>query len=466
MLCNMSAIRLNVTSGLCIALSLAWLFLPSFAIAEQVRVNEIDAWVGKNGAVVLLPGAPVPLQGRIPIKAKWATDQELLVIEARPRPTGKDRVSLTLQSPQEIQRELLVWTPGANAPVRLMTLTGNDNIGNVMRVPNSDWYIIEKDAYAGTYLIANSRLSTVRQLENAEDSSIFFLKKSQTAWMVKEIKAETGDRVSIARFNPTSGQFDFNFSVLPEEAKASRFGILEHLGNLLIPLKRNGDGLNYLLFDPINNKVLGKFSYDDLEAQSDSQPKPETTLLDINTLEESLNGRTYPVVELRSYEGFETDGTTNDEAQSKISIKLPDASGGSMSYDQKFISFISNGVLIAREIVFVEKTASDQFQVEIEKAQLTTQAKQLGIGMIMYAGDNDDILPLAKDWQETVLTYLKNRSAFDNAEFLLPAKLLSDIEEPSRTPLARVDGKFGYVIIHADTSVRWFPKPRPNAKPD
>lgn len=460
-----SAFRASV-SGVCIALSLAWLFAPQIASAQQVRLNEVDAWVGESGAVVLLPGSSVPLQGRIPISAKWAAEQELLIVEAKPRPTGKDRMALTLKDPQDIERELFVWKPGSNSAVRLMTLTGYESMMDVVQVPNTDWYIIAKDSYSGDYVVTNPRLSSPRPLQRSEDSSIVLLKKSQTVWLISESKKEDNGGLSIARFNPNSGLFDLGEISLPSEFGTEAGGVREHFGNLLIPIGRTLNDLNYLLFDPINNKILGRYTYDDIEAQEQSQEKSNWPALFTHNFEEKLNGSTYLGVAIFSFRGFEKAETLEESQKRRIMIAIPGASGGEISSDEKFISFISSGVLVAREIVFLDKAKGEEFQVGLEKSQLTKQAKQLGVGLTMYASDNDDFLPLSANWQDAVHPYTKDLSVLNNAELLIPEKSQAQFEAPNMTPMARVEGKFGYVIIYADTSVRWFPKPRPNAKPD
>jgi hypothetical protein len=114
----------------------------------------------------------------------------------------------------------------------------------------------------------------------------------------------------------------------------------------------------------------------------------------------------------------------------------------------------------------LEKRPKEQVQAAVDAAQQAvamSNAKQLGVALMMYAQDYDETLPPADGMiKDTLLPYLKNPSLFqdpatgnDAFVYTYAGGKLSGIQDPSTTQLGYLAGGAGRAIIYADGHVKW-----------
>ena len=137
--------------------------------------------------------------------------------------------------------------------------------------------------------------------------------------------------------------------------------------------------------------------------------------------------------------------------------------GGQGGILPRAVLFQSNGALYAAPIEKMDRAAYLALRREQLKRQAMNQAKQIGLGMMMYCQDYDENFPpVGSDLRGIVDPYLKNDSVWNNPEsgqfgFTAAYKAtgLASFESPATTPLGYLTGPGGRVIIFVDGHVRW-----------
>jgi|GEM_PF-6750600 len=132
---------------------------------------------------------------------------------------------------------------------------------------------------------------------------------------------------------------------------------------------------------------------------------------------------------------------------------------GELSADFKSIFYNADDSIYLRRIEPCD-WAAIQPLVQAEIARLISNAKQIVLSMMMFAGDDNDNLPGAGGWQNSIYPYSKNSSIFDGFVYTPPANLNMDqIAEPASTILGYINGPGGQAVAYTDGHVRWVPQP-------
>lgn len=113
-----------------------------------------------------------------------------------------------------------------------------------------------------------------------------------------------------------------------------------------------------------------------------------------------------------------------------------------------------DGMLIFREIISAERELFDRQEALMTKERAISNAKQVGLALIMYASDNDDFMPIS-DITEAVMPYCKNEEILNGFIYTYQGGNLSDLKDPANTPLGFIKGPGGTATVYADGSVRW-----------
>jgi hypothetical protein len=146
-----------------------------------------------------------------------------------------------------------------------------------------------------------------------------------------------------------------------------------------------------------------------------------------------------------------TDGT-------EVAIVSSDAQEGDISPNGEAIAYVSRGITLVRPLVHIPKEALLNARLAAKRMELLSQAKQIGLGFLMYAGDNDDNLPGAGgDLPSMIGPYLKNNDLFNGFTYTFKGGSLTDVEAPSSTELGRVSGAGGNAVVYVDGHAKWIP---------
>jgi hypothetical protein len=125
--------------------------------------------------------------------------------------------------------------------------------------------------------------------------------------------------------------------------------------------------------------------------------------------------------------------------------------------------FYSAGALYAAPLQRIDRETYVAMRRQQWRMQAMTNAKQIGLGMMMYAQDYDGNFPSPDgNLKEVVNPYLKNDSLWNNPEtgrfgFQAAYKqtTLSGFSSPSTTALGYLTGPGGRAVIYVDGHVKW-----------
>ena len=84
-----------------------------------------------------------------------------------------------------------------------------------------------------------------------------------------------------------------------------------------------------------------------------------------------------------------------------------------------------------------------------------SNAKQLCLAAIMFAMDNDEVLPGPDGIEAKLMPYAKNGRLFEGFTYVYPGSTLADIASPSETILGFVTGPGGRAVLYADGHAKW-----------
>lgn len=93
--------------------------------------------------------------------------------------------------------------------------------------------------------------------------------------------------------------------------------------------------------------------------------------------------------------------------------------------------------------------------VEMAELKAISQARQSGLGLIMWSGDNNDSMPPSGSLGD-LMDYLNDSSLLANFNYTPPSDLnMQDMSSPSTTELGYVDGPGGRAVLFGDGHVGW-----------
>lgn len=104
----------------------------------------------------------------------------------------------------------------------------------------------------------------------------------------------------------------------------------------------------------------------------------------------------------------------------------------------------------------VEREVFVQARNKAIRTTLLSNAKQIGLGLMMYAQDNDETLPGAgQDLSSLIGPYLKNNDLFGGFSYSFAGGTLGSIAAPATTILGISAGPGGQAVLYADGHVIW-----------
>ncbi len=129
------------------------------------------------------------------------------------------------------------------------------------------------------------------------------------------------------------------------------------------------------------------------------------------------------------------------------------------SPDESYVVYQDSGALLLREIKPVDSDLVRKMVLDAQKARAISNAKQAALAMIMYASDNDDVLPGAEGWDAKVGPYARNKDLLKDFNYTFKGGNVADIESPATTELGFVLGPGGRAVAYTDGHVKWIPNP-------
>jgi len=132
-----------------------------------------------------------------------------------------------------------------------------------------------------------------------------------------------------------------------------------------------------------------------------------------------------------------------------------DADRAALSPKLDGVAVLNRGVVTVRGIVNLSRATLE----EAMRAQAVLAAKEVGLGLLMYASDFDDEFPLYEQMGENVVDpYLRNPDWMRNFRYFRPQ---GQSGNPSSTLLGFIPAPGGYAAVYLDGHTEWKTGPPP-----
>lgn len=132
------------------------------------------------------------------------------------------------------------------------------------------------------------------------------------------------------------------------------------------------------------------------------------------------------------------------------------------------IVYAANGALYVAPIERLDGEAYLAWERDQKRQQALSHAKQLGLGMLMFALDNNETFPEPNSGtKDKIMPYLKNEAIFTNPmtgknDFVWAyskSTRLEDIQFPAESPMGYFNGPGGRVVVYMDGHAKWVTDP-------
>ncbi|MFN4032310.1 MAG: hypothetical protein ACK4ME_01590 [Fimbriimonadales bacterium] len=127
--------------------------------------------------------------------------------------------------------------------------------------------------------------------------------------------------------------------------------------------------------------------------------------------------------------------------------------------------YVAHGAAFYRALLVVDRDTILQMTKASEREQYLSQAKQIGLALMMYVQDYDEYFPPnLGDMQvaEILYPYVRNRDVFAVEgtfafRYLMDGQNLANIERPAETVVGYLQLPDGQAAIYGDGHVKWLP---------
>jgi hypothetical protein len=150
-------------------------------------------------------------------------------------------------------------------------------------------------------------------------------------------------------------------------------------------------------------------------------------------------------------------GETEDVQAGIVST---DVGAISLSPDSGAVAYISQGILMVRELIPVNKQLLMDARDAAARTEALNKVKQVGLAVLMYAGDNDDNYPPNQGFADSVSPYLKNNSLLNGYNYVFNGGNATDVENPASTMLGFLDCPGGRAVVYADGHAKFVANPK------
>ncbi len=135
-----------------------------------------------------------------------------------------------------------------------------------------------------------------------------------------------------------------------------------------------------------------------------------------------------------------------------------DCSDGRILPGGDMVVYTSQGAAWAIPLVKLSKeeyATLNALALKAEQIVAFNNAKQVGLGLLMFAEDHNETLPSADDLNAGAIDpYLKNADVLTGFNYTYAGGPLADIANPATTELGYIDGPGGRIILYADGHVK------------
>ncbi len=149
------------------------------------------------------------------------------------------------------------------------------------------------------------------------------------------------------------------------------------------------------------------------------------------------------------------------EGEKSRALVCADVESAQLSPRGDAVFYVSQGAGFVAPLMRVPREAYEQARREAIRQTIMSNAKQIGLALMMYVQDYDETFPPASgvDVQAVLMPYLKNEGIFNfpgtTFVYLLDAQRLQSVDRPAETMVAYIQAPGGRAVIWADGHVTW-----------
>lgn len=137
-------------------------------------------------------------------------------------------------------------------------------------------------------------------------------------------------------------------------------------------------------------------------------------------------------------------------------LVAPDTDGQfSLMQGGKKVFYVAKSRLYSCELERVDLQVYLDAKAAADRSVALSRAKQVALGIILFASDNNDNYPTASGFQDAVKPYLKNDQLLDGFVYTFKGGSASDVQNPSSTELGYIDINGGRVVAYVDGHVKF-----------
>ncbi|MGC8783862.1 MAG: hypothetical protein ACP5RN_05700 [Armatimonadota bacterium] len=137
-----------------------------------------------------------------------------------------------------------------------------------------------------------------------------------------------------------------------------------------------------------------------------------------------------------------------------------DAQAADLSPSGDAVWYISQGAAWVAPLQKLNREQYEALHREALRERALSNAKQIGLALLMYVQDYDETFPPnTGDVQAMLMPYLKNEEIFNlpgtNFFYLMNMETLASIDKPSETMMGYIQTPYGRAVIWVDGHVTW-----------
>jgi hypothetical protein len=137
-------------------------------------------------------------------------------------------------------------------------------------------------------------------------------------------------------------------------------------------------------------------------------------------------------------------------------LVAPDAEWGKLSPSGDGVLYLQDGTLMVRRLVTFPKVALNKAQEAAQRAVVVSDCKQIGLALIVHAGDNGDRFPEQGEPVDAIIAKIaKSEIIGQGFVYTFPGGKLTEMQEPAKTLLGYKLGPGGRANLFADGHVTW-----------
>ncbi len=130
---------------------------------------------------------------------------------------------------------------------------------------------------------------------------------------------------------------------------------------------------------------------------------------------------------------------------------------GELSPKGDAVAYLAEGALFLRSLTEIDKSAYLKAKAAELKYAALIDAKMVATAAIMYATDNNDIVPTPAEFKDRLAAYVKDPSVFKDFVWTYPGGDLSKVKDASQVELGYIALPGGRAVTFLDGHSQWVP---------